>query len=131
MAIHGPSKVIRLKGASAKAVVAPSSWSHAKRSASGRKSGRHRGGTARGCQSLRRGEHLQFCRGPGGAGYRYRYSTLVQYRYPILVYCNGKKYTVPLNGKVLYTVQKHRESRGQKTQLSSRASVFVLPVFGW
>ena len=70
----GTSKVIRLKGAPAKAVVAPSSWSHAKRSASGRKSGRHRGGTARGCQSLRRGEHLQFCRGPGGAGYRYRYS---------------------------------------------------------
>ena len=35
-AIHGPSKVIRLKGASAKAVVAPSSWSHAQRSASGR-----------------------------------------------------------------------------------------------
>jgi hypothetical protein len=32
----GTSKVIRLKGAPAKAVVAPSSWSHAQRSASGR-----------------------------------------------------------------------------------------------
>ena len=68
---------------------------------------------------------------PGEPGTGTGTVTLVQYRYPILVYCNGKKYTVPLNGKVLYTVQKHRESRGQKTQLSSRASVVVLPVFGW
>jgi hypothetical protein len=43
----GHPKLFRLKGAPAKAVVAPSSWPHAQRSASGRKSGRHRGDGAR------------------------------------------------------------------------------------